>query len=467
MPQEQKIKGLPPGAIVVPLNAPVKGLPEGAKLAPVEESSDPQAELKQKYGLPASADLTKGFMHPANKDVKDAQAFSKAYAELHPPAPPKTGFIGGGYEEAKGLLGSLLSHEGATSVGTPPGAGLVEYAKGIKENPINAIPIVGPMATARYEQAKTDPWGAAGAGLVDLTALAAPSLFDKGIRGKVTGAPSAAREAIGAKLYTPEGKMRPRSLALASLAGGAAGGGIGLAVGHPYAGILMGAPAGAGLLEAAFPEPRAKVIGRAYDAAAIENKKITGARLSAEEAAYEQNNKMKAEKAAAEQAAYKERDTRYTQDAQARMARQAQQDALDRKAAAQAKGAGNGEPVIDYERNRRLNAAALKSGGSSKPVGVPTGPSYVDRGLLNKRPSGVAPVSENRGLLGGVEEGRFGMNKGNMGWEEQKLRSIVNSTYISPEDFAFATSRLGRGWEKLSQTELMGKISGSRPPRVE
>lgn len=73
VPEEQAGETTPPPGFV----------PEG--------NADPQAPIKQKYGLPPEADISKPFFDEANKalEPKHAQNFSKAYAEFNPGKKPE------------------------------------------------------------------------------------------------------------------------------------------------------------------------------------------------------------------------------------------------------------------------------------------------------------------------------------------------------------------------------------------
>lgn len=77
--------------------------------------TDPQAALKQKYGLPPTADLSKGFFDPANKGIHDPEAFTNAYQEFHA-NDPKPGL----WDEVKSWVGHALApYEGAMAPRTP------------------------------------------------------------------------------------------------------------------------------------------------------------------------------------------------------------------------------------------------------------------------------------------------------------------------------------------------------------
>jgi len=69
--------------------APTPPAPPAGTIPPVAPRT--QEDVKTKYGLPATADITKPYFDPANKDVKDADAFSRASQEFNPP-PAKPSF---------------------------------------------------------------------------------------------------------------------------------------------------------------------------------------------------------------------------------------------------------------------------------------------------------------------------------------------------------------------------------------
>jgi hypothetical protein len=140
----------------------------------------PDMEIKKKYGLPQWYDLSKPPMAPENREILnpkrkfDLDALNAAYAEFKSP-PKQEGFWANAWQEGKNIAGSLIDPGGATPSQNPLGFGL-ELAGRVRENPLNLMPIVGPMAIARGEQFKEDPMGAFGAGTTDALALTAPFL---------------------------------------------------------------------------------------------------------------------------------------------------------------------------------------------------------------------------------------------------------------------------------------------------
>jgi len=178
-------------------------------------SSDPHAEIKKKYGLPPETDLSQNFLSGANAKLKmDPFQFSRAYQEANPPE-EKKGFFRGIWEEGKTLAGGMFDVSQAGPWGaTPPGTAIKEYVEGVKQGgPIAAVPVVGPMVAARYEQAKTDLPGAIGAGLVDVAAL---ELGRRGVKS-ITAAPKTAalqksggiRQLLGRRLSAEEANRLP------------------------------------------------------------------------------------------------------------------------------------------------------------------------------------------------------------------------------------------------------------------
>jgi hypothetical protein len=134
-----------------------------------------QESIKRKYGLPASTDLTKGFFDTANNEVKDTFSFSEAVAEFKAEPPKKLGLVRGAIQEFKDIGGALVSHPAE-----PFMVSEIPMLGPIPTEPSGAIPIVGPMAKARIEQFETDPWGAVGAGVVDIATL---GLLGRGLVG--------------------------------------------------------------------------------------------------------------------------------------------------------------------------------------------------------------------------------------------------------------------------------------------
>lgn len=186
-------------------------------VAPIDQ--DFHAQLKKKYNLPDEIDLAKDAISNTDKlyaGAKDAEerfkrlgAFSNAYQEAHPQAPEEKGFFSNLWGEAKNIFKGTANSEGA---GTGSGTG-IEWAQRVTDNPINAVPVVGPMIAARAKQAKTDIPGALGAGVTDTLALTAPLLLDRAMEFSPM---ARVEEAMGRKLSPieadaprPGGQIQP------------------------------------------------------------------------------------------------------------------------------------------------------------------------------------------------------------------------------------------------------------------
>lgn len=172
-----------------------------------------EEEIKKKYGLPATADLSKEFLDESNRDAKDPVAFSQAYQEMHPPKPRAHGFFSNVAQESKDIVKGMLS-EPAGAVPSTDVSGALETSQSLKDaatsarqgkvgeaaiHATEAVPMVGQPIAARIRQAQTgDRKGALGAALVDalMTAL--------GVRGMLEGeTPGAAPEAIQPETALP------------------------------------------------------------------------------------------------------------------------------------------------------------------------------------------------------------------------------------------------------------------------
>lgn len=198
---------LPAGATLVDQSG--INLPPGATLVSGGDRNSPGYwdALKDKYGLPRSVDLSKtlvqnfGNLSAEDMNKVDLDKFGQAYAEANPQEDRK-GFFSNLYGEAKNLFKGLTSPPDTVAGSETVGPKI----EAVRQNPANAIPVVGPVGVARANQFKKDPWGALGAGVTDTLALAAPVLLDRFIPGE-----SAAVEE-GAKP-----KLSPKQMADASL----------------------------------------------------------------------------------------------------------------------------------------------------------------------------------------------------------------------------------------------------------
>lgn len=136
--------------------------------SPADTSADDTRwnALKDKYDLPHNVDLSKTLMENAlGKNLTseeankiDIEKFSKAYQEANPNAAP-TGFFSRSFDELKNLFKGAAENPASVAGFTSP-------------NPIGAVE----AAKSRGREVIEHPAAAAGAGLVDLTALAAPFL---------------------------------------------------------------------------------------------------------------------------------------------------------------------------------------------------------------------------------------------------------------------------------------------------
>jgi hypothetical protein len=134
------------------------------------QAIDEQPSIQKKYGLPAEADLSSGYMSDKNSKLKmDPLQFSKAYAEANPPPPEAKGFLANMWGEAKAIGQNILHpSEGTGTASAPPlpGSGISEAAGLVGE---------------RIQQAKTDLPGALGKTATDAAAIALPLAISKGI----------------------------------------------------------------------------------------------------------------------------------------------------------------------------------------------------------------------------------------------------------------------------------------------
>lgn len=173
-------------------------------------TEDFHAQLKKKYGLPEDVDLTKTIQgQPSSVKHLDIMNFSRAYSEANPALPEPKGFLDNLWGEAKNIFKGTVESEGT---GGMSGVG-VDWAQRVADNPVNAIPIVGPMIAARAKQAKTDVPGAIGAGLTDALAMGAPLLLDKAMdfspMAKVQEAMGRRLSSLEADAPRPGGQIQP------------------------------------------------------------------------------------------------------------------------------------------------------------------------------------------------------------------------------------------------------------------
>lgn len=179
--------------------------------APAARAVQPnEDQIKQKYGLPSTANLSKEFFDESNRDVRDPVAFSRAYEEMHPPQPRAPGFFSNAWQETKDIAKGMFS-EPTEAVPSTDVSGALQTAQSLRDaatsarqgrigeaamHATEAVPMVGAPIVARIRQAQGgDTKGALGAGLIDATMAAL------GLRGMLEGAPEAATpEATPARL---------------------------------------------------------------------------------------------------------------------------------------------------------------------------------------------------------------------------------------------------------------------------
>jgi hypothetical protein len=145
------------------------------KLAPAEKAKLP--------------DVNKSLFDPANKGI-DPETYSRIYSSYHPAEPAPAGFLDNVTGEAKHIWHGLTAEpemvEGMDSM-LAKGQSAQDAVSSFKagnygdaaSHAAGVIPVIGSTIEARSQQAKTDPWGAVGAGLTDTAAAAAPFLIDR------------------------------------------------------------------------------------------------------------------------------------------------------------------------------------------------------------------------------------------------------------------------------------------------
>jgi len=136
---------------------------------------------------------------------------------------------------------------------------------------ITGIPIVGPRITnalaamipgldveAMHEAAdRGDTAGVFGHTVTPAALAVAPLAEEGAVRtvGATGRGMSAAREAVGRRIYTDTGKLRPGAKMASQVAGGTVGTAAGSVLGHPYVGGIAGYKVGPAALEAVIPVP--------------------------------------------------------------------------------------------------------------------------------------------------------------------------------------------------------------------
>jgi len=156
----------------------------GGRLAPAEKAKLP--------------DVTKSPFDPANKGI-NPETYSRIYSSYHPAEPAPTGFVDNMIGEAKNVWKGLTAEPEivpGVEATMAKGKSAMDAAASLKagnygdaaSHAAGVIPVIGSTIEARTQQAKTDPWGAAGAGLTDVAATAAPFLIDQ-MLGEGEGGP--------------------------------------------------------------------------------------------------------------------------------------------------------------------------------------------------------------------------------------------------------------------------------------
>ena len=166
--------------------------------APAMHAVQPnEDDIKRKYGLPATANLSKEFLDESNRDVRDPMAFSRAYQEMHPPKPRAPGFLSNAWQETKDIAKGMFS-EPTGAVPSTDASGALQTARSLRGaatsarqgrigeaamHATEAVPMIGQPIAARIRQAQSgDAKGALGAGLIDA------SMAALGLRGMLGGA---------------------------------------------------------------------------------------------------------------------------------------------------------------------------------------------------------------------------------------------------------------------------------------
>jgi hypothetical protein len=142
-------------------------------------------------------DVNKSLFDPANKGI-DPETYSRIYSSYHPAEPAPTGFLNNVAGEAKNIWKGLTAEpemvegmDSAMAKGKSAEDAVNSFRAGnygdAASHAAGVIPVVGSTIEARSQQAKTDPWGAVGAGLTDTAAAAAPFLIDRMLSGESEG----------------------------------------------------------------------------------------------------------------------------------------------------------------------------------------------------------------------------------------------------------------------------------------
>jgi hypothetical protein len=133
------------------------------------------------------------------------------------------------------------------------GGQVLEGLKGVIKDPL--LPVTAPAGNFENAIKSGSPGQIVGA-LASI--LGGAEGAEKGV--KVT---AGARESIGGAIHTPEGDLTPGAKSAAKIGGGAVGGMVGATAGHEYLGAAAGYKLGPSLLESIFPEPKDAAEARA------------------------------------------------------------------------------------------------------------------------------------------------------------------------------------------------------------
>ena len=242
------------GSLVLPGQTDYQAASDGGRLV---LPSDPQAAIRQKYGLPDSVDLSKDISHPANAayvnppaqypkvsgfggrmaDPRDVKLkgerlanFQRGYQEFNPPPPQPKGFWANVWGEAKNLMTGATSEPAGVMgegdfplMGSPAadtGQHLIRSGQNLASGnlrsaareAVESVPTLGPAAVERYHQFREDPWGAVGATLTDVATEEAlrrsPEIVDRGRRVMEQGRDLVARDVANRTLPQTKAQMK-------------------------------------------------------------------------------------------------------------------------------------------------------------------------------------------------------------------------------------------------------------------
>lgn len=152
--------------------------------------------------------------------------------------------------------------------------GLNNFISSVAKDPFNAVKPLHAMASALTSAAGVPDTGSVfdpkqyhtpNAG--QLLGASANVLGGAESTEKVGAVAGKARETIGAKIHTPEGELTSGAEMVGKVAGGGAGAAVGAMVGHEYLGAAAGYKLGPSLMDRIFPEPSTAAEAREQAAA--------------------------------------------------------------------------------------------------------------------------------------------------------------------------------------------------------